>query len=62
MLYRALGLPCVPLVLNSGALWPHRSWRRYPGVITVRALAPVPAGLRTSDFLAQLERDLAQPA
>jgi 1-acyl-sn-glycerol-3-phosphate acyltransferase len=44
-LYEGLGLPCVPLALNSGLFWPRRSLMRYPGTIVVEVLEPVPAGL-----------------
>lgn len=62
VLYRMLKLPCVPVVLDSGDYWVYRRWLRRPGVITVRILPPIPAGLRTSGFVARLEHDLAQPA
>jgi 1-acyl-sn-glycerol-3-phosphate acyltransferase len=44
-LYEGLGLPCVPLALNSGLFWPRRSLMRYPGTIVVEILDPIPAGL-----------------
>jgi 1-acyl-sn-glycerol-3-phosphate acyltransferase len=44
-LYEGLGLPCVPLALNSGLFWPRRSILRYPGTIIVEILDPIPAGL-----------------
>jgi len=44
-LYEGLGLPCVPLALNSGLFWPRRSLRRYPGTIVIEILDPVPPGL-----------------
>ena len=44
-LYEGLGLPCVPLALNSGLFWPRRSLMRYPGTIVIEILEPVPAGL-----------------
>lgn len=62
VLYRALGVPCVPIVLDSGGLWPYKSWIRRPGVITVRALPPIAPGLRTSDLLKRLQADLSEPA
>lgn len=62
VLYRALDLPCVPVVLDSGAFWPHRSWLRLPGTIRVRALAPIPPGLRSSEFVSALEEALSQDA
>jgi len=44
-LYEGLGLPCVPLALNSGLFWPRRSFKRYPGTIVVEILDPIPHGL-----------------
>jgi 1-acyl-sn-glycerol-3-phosphate acyltransferase len=44
-LYDGLGLPCVPLALNSGLFWPRRSLKRYPGTIVIEVLEPVAAGL-----------------
>ncbi|KMW57321.1 1-acyl-sn-glycerol-3-phosphate acyltransferase [Candidatus Rhodobacter oscarellae] len=62
VLYRALGLPCVPVVLDSGTFWPYRSWLRRPGVITVRVLPAIPAGQETATFLTRLQADLGRPA
>ena len=62
VLYRMLNVPCVPVVLDSGSYWLHRRWLRRPGVITVRVLPPIPTGLRTAEFQARLEADLARPA
>ena len=62
VLYRMLKLPVVPVTLDSGRLWPYKSWLRRPGVITVRVLPAIETGLRTNDFLARLEGDLARPA
>jgi 1-acyl-sn-glycerol-3-phosphate acyltransferase len=44
-LYRALGLPVVPLALDSGRLWPRRSWVKRPGVVTLRFGDAIPPGL-----------------
>jgi 1-acyl-sn-glycerol-3-phosphate acyltransferase len=44
-LYDALGVPAVPLALNSGQFWPRRQLKRYPGTIVVSILPPVPPGL-----------------
>jgi len=61
VLYRMLKLPCIPVVLDSGDYWVYHRWLRRPGVITVRVLPPIPVGLRSSQVLARLESDLAQP-
>lgn len=45
-LYDALGVPAVPLALNSGLFWPRRRLMRYPGSIVVSFLPPIPPGLQ----------------
>jgi 1-acyl-sn-glycerol-3-phosphate acyltransferase len=54
-LYRALGLPVVPVALNSGLFWRRRSFIRRPGRITVAFLPPIPPGLDGDTFLSVLE-------
>jgi 1-acyl-sn-glycerol-3-phosphate acyltransferase len=54
-LYSEIGVPCVPIALNSGLFWPRRSFRRLPGTITVEVLDPIPPGLDTETFLARLQ-------
>jgi 1-acyl-sn-glycerol-3-phosphate acyltransferase len=44
-LYAALGVACLPAALNSGLLWPRRSFLRPPGVITVELLPLILPGL-----------------
>jgi 1-acyl-sn-glycerol-3-phosphate acyltransferase len=44
-LYRALGLPVVPVALDSGRLWPRRSFAKRPGIVTIRFGEPIPPGL-----------------
>jgi 1-acyl-sn-glycerol-3-phosphate acyltransferase len=59
-LYEGLGVPCVPLALNSGLFWPRRSIQRYPGVIVVEFLPPIAPGLPRKVFKAELERRLEE--
>ena len=54
-LYEGLGLPCIPLALNSGLYWPRRSLMRYPGTIVVEVLEPIPPGLPRAEFRRRLE-------
>jgi 1-acyl-sn-glycerol-3-phosphate acyltransferase len=42
-LYKLLGLPVVPVAVNSGPLY-HRRWKRR-GTITVQFGEPIPPGL-----------------
>ncbi len=54
-LYRALGVPCVPVALNSGLFWGRRSWLKAPGRIVVEFLEPIPPGLERRRFQELLE-------
>jgi len=54
-LYAELGLPCVPIALNSGLFWPRRSLLRYPGTVLVEVLDPIPPGLEKREFLTRLQ-------
>ena len=60
-LYGELGVPCVPIALNSGLYWPRRSWHMRPGTIRVEILEPIPPGLHPDAFLARLQNEL-EPA
>ena len=54
-LYEGLGLPCVPVALNSGLYWPRRSLLRNPGTIVVKFLDVIPPGLGRKEFRARIE-------
>jgi 1-acyl-sn-glycerol-3-phosphate acyltransferase len=56
MLYRSLGVPVVPVALNSGLYWPRRSFIHYPGTIVLEFLPAIQPGLESRRFLAELER------
>ncbi len=55
LLYDALGVPCLPVALNSGLVWPRRSASRRPGTIVVEILKPIPPGRPRDEFLRRLE-------
>ena len=57
-LYNELGIPCLPVALNSGLFWPRRSFMRYPGVVRVEFLDPIPPGLDRQVFFDKLQNDL----
>jgi 1-acyl-sn-glycerol-3-phosphate acyltransferase len=54
-LYTQLGLPVVPVAVNSGLFWPRRSFLRRPGRVVMEALPPLPPGLGRRAFLAELQ-------
>lgn len=55
LLYESLGLPCVPVALNSGLFWPRRSLIRRPGTLVVEFLPAIPPGLPRKEFSALLQ-------
>jgi 1-acyl-sn-glycerol-3-phosphate acyltransferase len=54
-LYLQLGLPCLPIALNSGVFWPRRKFLRYPGTIVVEILPVIEAGLKRREFSQRLQ-------
>lgn len=57
-LYAELGVPCLPIALNSGLYWPRHSLRQQPGTIRAECLRPIPPGLSPEAFAAELQREL----
>jgi len=57
-LYRDLGLPVVPVALNSGLFWGRRSFLRPKGTIVLELLEPIPPGLDRRTFMARLEQGI----
>jgi 1-acyl-sn-glycerol-3-phosphate acyltransferase len=54
-LYEALGVPVVPIALNSGLFWGRNSFLRHAGRITLQILPPIAPGLPREDFMHQLQ-------
>lgn len=57
-LYAELGVPVVPVALNSGLYWGRRQFRKKPGRIVLEFLPPIPAGLPRRQFMKRLHDDL----
>jgi 1-acyl-sn-glycerol-3-phosphate acyltransferase len=53
-LYRQLGVPVVPVALNSGVFWGRRKFIKWPGVIDVELLPAIPPGLDREAFMTTL--------
>ncbi|NWH08712.1 MAG: 1-acyl-sn-glycerol-3-phosphate acyltransferase [Alphaproteobacteria bacterium] len=53
--YTMLGIPCVPVALNSGLYWPRRGYRWNPGTIVIEFLKPIDPGLKREAFMTALE-------
>lgn len=59
-LYRQLGVPVVPMALNSGLFWGRRKWVKRPGVITLEILPPIEPGLSRAKFMETLRDRIEQ--
>jgi 1-acyl-sn-glycerol-3-phosphate acyltransferase len=57
-LYAEVGVPCVPVALNSGLFWPRRAFLRLPGTIVVAFLPPITPGLDKDAFQRRLQDDI----
>ena len=53
-LYETLGVPVVPVGLNSGLFWGRQSLVLWPGTATARFLPPIQPGLPPEEFRARL--------
>ena len=54
-LYKSLGVPVVPVALDSGRLWP-RGFVKRPGMVTIRVGEPIPPGLKREAVEAEVHR------
>ena len=52
-LYRALGLPVVPVAVDSGRVWP-KGLLKYPGTVHFRVGETIPAGLKRDEIEARV--------
>jgi 1-acyl-sn-glycerol-3-phosphate acyltransferase len=59
-LYRQLGIPVVPVALNSGVCWGRRQFVKRPGIIDVEVLPAIPPGLDRKVFMATLRDRIEQ--
>ena len=57
-LYRQLGVPVVPMALNSGLFWGRRKFVKRPGTITLEILPPIPPGLPRGAFMTTLREQI----
>ncbi|NIJ21206.1 1-acyl-sn-glycerol-3-phosphate acyltransferase [Sphingomonas naasensis] len=56
-LYRAVGLPAVPVALDTARVWPKHGPMQ-SGVVTFRFGAPIPAGLKREEVEARVHREI----
>jgi 1-acyl-sn-glycerol-3-phosphate acyltransferase len=54
-IYEALNLPCVPVALNTGKVWPKNSFLQYNHDIEICFLEPIEPGKDKNVFISDLE-------
>ena len=57
-IYDKLKLPCIPVALDSGKVWPKNSFIKYPGNINVSFLEPVMPGKNKDEFIKEIENKI----
>jgi 1-acyl-sn-glycerol-3-phosphate acyltransferase len=55
-LYKMLGVPVVPVAVDSGKLMPRNHWLRRPGTITYKVGEEIPAGLPRAEIEARVHK------
>jgi len=57
-IYKALNLPCIPVALNTGKVWPKNSFMKYPGDIHISFLEPIISGKDDEEFVKDIENKI----
>ncbi|MDD9900009.1 MAG: lysophospholipid acyltransferase family protein [Alphaproteobacteria bacterium] len=59
-IYKDLGVPIVPMALNSGVFWGRNAFLKKPGTVVFEFLPPIPADLPPLEAMAQIESALEE--
>ena len=54
-LYKQIGMPGIPVALNSGLFWPRRKFLKTPGTVIIEFLPQIADNLDRKTFMAALE-------
>ena len=57
-IYKALSLPCIPVALNTGKIWPKNSFMKFSGDIHISFLDPIMPGKKNDEFTKELENKI----
>jgi len=57
-MYSSLGVPVVPVALNSGIFWGKNAFFKKSGIITIEFLPQIEQGLGKKEFITRLENDI----
>jgi 1-acyl-sn-glycerol-3-phosphate acyltransferase len=55
-IYQSLNIPCLPIKLNTGSVWPKNSFLKYPGEIIFEIKDLIEPGLNNVQFTEALEK------
>ncbi len=54
-IYEVLNIPCIPVALNTGKIWPKNSFLKYQSDIHISFLEPIEPGKEKEEFVKELE-------
>ena len=57
-IYKTLDLPCIPVALNTGKVWPKNSFMKYKGNIHISFLEPIMPGKDSAEFTKEIENQI----
>jgi 1-acyl-sn-glycerol-3-phosphate acyltransferase len=57
-MYSSLGVPVVPVALNSGVYWGKNAFFKKAGTIVIEFLPPIPSGLPKKEFIERLQNEV----
>ena len=57
-IYEELNIPCQPIAINSGHVWPKKGIKKSHRSITISILKPIIAGLPKEEFIKVLEKNI----
>ena len=57
-IYKLLSIPCQPVAINSGYVWPKKGLKSSHKIITVSILSPINVGIGNENFLENLENKI----
>ena len=57
-IYEELKIPCQPIAINSGFVWPKKGIKNKNKIITISILKPIETGLSKDQFTMILEKSI----
>ena len=57
-IYERLNLPCIPVALNTGKVWPKNSFMKFSGDIHISFLEPIMPGKEKDEFVKEIENKI----